>query len=192
MTIDLELDAMSRADAAAWRSAQTVADLGRLMARWLEGDLVSHPGYIPGCGPDEETDELVPVLARLNRAGFLTDCSQPGERRWTDAGWWEQRAAVSGFIADPALADRLTAACLAADLIVATEPIPASLDEVEQHTWFGGQRPEADLDWLWRPHVSPAAWGDLRQARQVTFIEPHLGRNDRLWTVLDVAIAERR
>jgi hypothetical protein len=95
---------MSRRDRLAWQSANTVADLGGLMARWLEGDLKSWPGYQPGYGPDDETRRLIPTLAALNRAGFLTDSSQPGEMGpGFDGAWWSQRAAVSGFVADRAL-----------------------------------------------------------------------------------------
>ncbi len=35
---------MNRADRKAWRSARTLADLGELTARWIEGDLGEHPG----------------------------------------------------------------------------------------------------------------------------------------------------
>ncbi|WP_157881130.1 DUF6919 domain-containing protein [Streptomyces griseoruber] len=75
----MQLPWMSWSDRRRWRSAHTVADLGELMALWLEGELRSWPGYMPGCGPDEETTHLIPSLAALNRAGFLTIASQPGE-----------------------------------------------------------------------------------------------------------------
>ncbi len=96
---------MSKADRGAWQAARTLADLGELTARWLEGSIGSEPGY---CGrPAEETEDLVPVLAKLNRAGFVTSGSQPGliepGARGTLA---EQRAAVDGF-AGPELAFRL-------------------------------------------------------------------------------------
>ena len=41
-------------DLAAWRSARTLADLGELTARWLEGTVASVPGY---CGPPDRGDE---------------------------------------------------------------------------------------------------------------------------------------
>ncbi|MFI5068205.1 MAG: DUF6919 domain-containing protein, partial [Streptosporangiales bacterium] len=85
---------MNRADRKRWASARTLADLGALAALWLEEGIMSQPGYAAGCGPDEETRPLVPVLAACNRAGFVTNCSQPGY--WGD-GTWDQRAAVEGF-----------------------------------------------------------------------------------------------
>lgn len=103
---------MSRSDRKLWRSATTLAELGELTARWLEGDIRSRPGYQPRCGPDPETTEtpgLVDVLAAANRAGYLTIGSQPGEpptEGW-DGQLWEQRAAVDGFAHDD-MARRLT------------------------------------------------------------------------------------
>ncbi|GAA3372255.1 hypothetical protein GCM10017744_103040 [Streptomyces antimycoticus] len=46
---------MSRADRRRWKSARTVLDLGWLMARWLEGEIASRPGYQPRFGPDKES-----------------------------------------------------------------------------------------------------------------------------------------
>ncbi len=38
---------MSRTDRRAWKQARTLAELGELTARWLEGDIASQPGYMP-------------------------------------------------------------------------------------------------------------------------------------------------
>jgi hypothetical protein len=70
--------AMPRATRQRWQEASTLRELGELTALWLEGKLDSQPGYVPRVGPDKETTELVAVLARLNRIGYLTDSSQPG------------------------------------------------------------------------------------------------------------------
>ena len=58
----------SRADRRLWRQAESLPELADLMARWLEGELSMWPGYDDW--PDEETAELIPVLARANRAGL--------------------------------------------------------------------------------------------------------------------------
>jgi len=42
---------MSRCDRRAWEQARTLLELGELVARWLEGDIASQPGYMPDCGP---------------------------------------------------------------------------------------------------------------------------------------------
>ncbi len=70
---------MDPEDAARWRAARTLADLGELTAQWLEGKIASIPAVVPGCGPGEETAELIPVLAACNRAGYVTTVSRPGE-----------------------------------------------------------------------------------------------------------------
>src|SRR5690242_948094 len=83
-----------------WACARTLADLGQLTARWLEGDLATVPGY--GCRPAAETALLVPVLAAVNRAGYVTAGSQPGHAGpGYDRARWEQRAAVEGLAAPP-------------------------------------------------------------------------------------------
>lgn len=60
-----------------WARAQSLAELGELTALWLEERIVAHPSY-GDLAP--ETFSLVALLARLNRAGFVTTSSQPGSR----------------------------------------------------------------------------------------------------------------
>ena len=105
----MELD---QAAVDAWMSANTLAELGELIARWLEGSLSFNPGY-GGETADGETTDLIPALARFNRAGFVTENSQPGED--TDNGCL-QRACVSGFC-DEQTAETIAAACMPTDLI---------------------------------------------------------------------------
>lgn len=110
---------MSRSDRRSWRSARTISDLGELMALWLEGKIASRPGYQPRYGPDDETAHLVPTLAALCRAGYVTTCSQPGfAGTGADGLWWEQRAAAELVVTDPALVHRLVDAAYAAGLSV--------------------------------------------------------------------------
>jgi hypothetical protein len=116
---------MNRAGRKRWASARTLADLGELTALWLEGKIMSQPGYCdpdPGenWGPDPETRSLVPVLAACNRAGFLTGSSQPGEPPEPDDQPWHgiaQRAGVTGFADDATLA-RLRRACEGTGLVL--------------------------------------------------------------------------
>ena len=62
-------------DAALWMEARTLADLGELMAQWLEGRIRYQPGY--GGPPDPETTDLIADLAALNRAGSLPRSHSP-------------------------------------------------------------------------------------------------------------------
>jgi len=198
---------MSRSDRRAWKQARTLTELGELTARWLEGDIASQPGYMPNCGPDPETTELIPTLAKLNRAGYVTECSQPGMAPTVgyDGRLWSQRAAVSGF-ADDATAARILTAVEGTELVLIAHGTPP------RRRW-----------WQWRRPVNPAivvtsagyqvstefgarmSLGDLegclgdlgqegftavRDALQVTVIDPAWGRNDVLWPVLDAVVAD--
>ncbi|MCX5253598.1 hypothetical protein OOK27_05345 [Streptomyces canus] len=173
-----------------------MADLGELMAGWLEGDLTVWPGYAVS-GPDDETAGLIPVLARVNRAGFVTDQSQPGcDGPGHDGARWEQRAAVSGLVADQGLmlalarvaeAHRLTILVRGVDDQTWIDGVTATRVGGEDYTSFGARLTHRDLRHIWRG-VSGTALDAIAEALQVTLIDPEYGRNDRLWTALDEAL----
>jgi hypothetical protein len=183
------------ADLAPWTQARTLADLGELTAQWLEGTIPAEPGYCGG--PDPETLPLVPVLAWLNRAGYVTDGSQPGDT----GGSWEQRAAVSGFAA-PQTARVVIAAADAAGLIVITDPVtprrrtrlagrqPVTRIGGRPCTWFGATLPARHLRDPWTGYgiCHRDAVDALCQAWQVTVIDPEWGRDSLLWPVLAAAV----
>lgn len=200
MKTSFRLPWMSRADRRAWRSARTVADLGRLMAHWLAGDLASRPGYQPRHGPDPETADLLPLLVAANRAGYLTTNSQPGSAGdgW-DGARWEQRAAVSGLVdaADQQLLDRLTetAERMGVDFILHTTlDAPGSGSAVvttrngQPVTAFGGTLGIRDLELMWRGCDSQAL-AAVSGAVQVTLIDPDVGPSTRVWDAVDRATA---
>jgi len=193
----------TKSDLAPWKSARTLADLGELTARWLEGTIPSVPGYI---GEPDETKELVPVLAKLNRAGFVTTCSQPAfDGTGYGGAHWQQCAAVEGFTT-AALASRIIAGLDGRSglLVIAHDPATlrrwrfgwgqetaATWRDGEEYTWFGAQ--------ICRRHIrGPLFAGGLcsRQgldafcsAWQVTVIDPERGRPDVLWQALEAAVA---
>lgn len=77
-----------------WKRARDFDELCELGARFVEGRERCFPGWgAPRL--DAESGPLVPVLAALNRAGFLTLASQPGTPAGVDG--CEQRAFASGF-----------------------------------------------------------------------------------------------
>lgn len=197
MTDDQAHDGMSPEDQARWQSARTLADLGELTARFLEGELEQTPTH--GAPPDEETGPLIPVLAAVNRAGFVTGHSQPGIP--LDGQGCAQRAAVSGYVSNDAFAD-LMAAITAADtelLITAGRgpmddwgpAITITLDVGEEFTWDGGGMSRSTLNLNYREHCHQDAIEELEKAWQVTLVDPEWGRDDQLWPLLEAFAAAR-
>ncbi|MFB8314707.1 hypothetical protein ACFC5T_40315 [Streptomyces sp. NPDC055961] len=187
---------MSIRDRRRWKNAATWTEVGELMARWLEGEIASRPGYAARYGPDEETEHLVPVLAAACRAGYITTNSQPGE---SGAGLrgesWEQRAAVTGLVTDPGLLDRLTAAALAEGLVVLVddhtaeiygEPYICTTVSGEPFTAFGGYVDHANLTLVeWRG-LRPELVEQAAAGVYLTLAAPEWGpAGERLWPLLD-------
>jgi Domain of unknown function (DUF6919) len=193
-----------------WKKARTLDDLGRLSARWLEGEFDECPSY--GGPPDPETTGLIPTLAAVNRAGFLTDQSQPGrgERTsWDGLPYW-QRAAVQGYVANGALARWLCSIAenagelpgfdvgtLWVSMQRATRrrwdwksawPVTLGADGV--HTSFGYVMPRRHLRWQFGSWCSKPAIDAVCGAWQVTIVDPVWGRNDVLWPALDRFVRE--
>lgn len=198
-----------RADADQWFRASTLRALGLLTADWLEGRNLYLPAYGATC-PDPETRDLIPALAAANRAGYVTNCSQPGHDPTLgyNGRMWRQLAAVSGFC------DERTAASL-----IDTFAPHAGPDGLYLYAFTPGRRPHnrrgrfeipatvhADPDdpadeWLmtvFGPPLSRRAVrsiyrGDLPKAAikalccawQVTIADTRYGRNDLLWPLLD-------
>lgn len=189
---------MNRHTQARWQAARTLRELGELTALWLEGKLPSQPGYMPNCGPDKETRSLIPVLARANRAGFLTDGSQPGEAAEIgyDGASWTQRAAVEGWM-EPDAARPLIDLAVAAGLIVVTHSVrrwrlgrrerdwvDVTRREGRTVTGFGRQRTRSAM-WFQYDVCDEEAVRAVLNATQVTLAAPRYGPDDRVWRVLD-------
>ncbi|MGW5042147.1 DUF6919 domain-containing protein [Streptomyces parvulus] len=183
-----------------WKTAADVADLGDLMALWLEGEIDSWPGYEPGYGPDEETRQLIPTLAAANRAGYVTVASQPGvdPEIGFDGLIWQQKAAVEGFVRDRYLLQGLVDAAYAAgvDIEVADaldtgeRGIVVTLRGGEPHTGFGGYLNGAELRGMW-PGIGSGALDDVFLAVRVTLAAPEYGAaaGVRVWQALESVIS---
>jgi hypothetical protein len=176
-----------------WRQARSLADLGATAADWLEGRVPGeHPnGYDE---PDPETTHLVPTLAALNRTGYVTTDSQPGNAaRGFDGLWWEQKAWVEGFIADAALLDRLARAASAAGaeaLVDSVRPVMVTTRGGEAHTTGGGKPPRSYMRLCWA-EVGREAYTALKRAHRLTIVARDFGSSgERLWPALAGAIAE--
>jgi hypothetical protein len=174
--------------ASPWSKASSLAELGELTARWLEGG-ITHPNGQDT--PDDETMPLAGALAAINRAGLVTFFSQPGEPHSA----WTQRAAVSGFCSDETC-ERLAAAFAPTDLLFLAEyhggasalRIPVTLDNGEPYTWVGGS---LDDDYLEICYAGVPATGIavLSTSWYVTILDPVWGRSDLLWSTLAAALA---
>ena len=161
------------------------------------GGIAFHPAYD---GPSDIEDQaLVPTLAQLNRAGFMTIGSQAGESGpGYDRVRWEQRAAVEGF-ADSFLAFRLARAAECRPGLRPPQPgtlprwryryehaVAVTRRDGYGYTYFGAQIPGRHIR-SWRIGFSlchPDAVRALCAAWQVTLIDPEWGRPDLLWSVL--------
>ncbi len=169
-------------DEETWRRARTLEDLGELTAQWLEGKLALYP---PVCGPpEEETKDLVPILAKFNRNGFMTHFSQPGE----EVDEWVQRATVIGICSQD-VAERLQTVTLKSELIVLAQhfiddcsvQIPISLDGEKINTvGYFGDDPVSELR-FWGRFVHRDLIEAMLYAWEVMVVDPRWARNDLLW-----------
>jgi hypothetical protein len=189
---------MNRSDREAWQSARTVEDLGRLGARWIEGDLASQPAYE---GPsDIESPDMIPVLASLNRAGYYTIASQAGEEGpGFDGARWVQHAAVEGF-ASATVAERISRVAKRAGMtVIAHDPAKLPRRRIGYRravtvTYRDGRACTSFGAHLSRSHLydPQAGYGILRPdalaalcaAWQVTVTDPVPGRRGVLWEAM--------
>lgn len=159
------------------------------MARFIEGDLPYMPGYLAG-EVDEETNPIAPYLATLNRSGFLTVCSQPGQDEYD----WKQRAFVDGYALEP-VARRLAQLTLSTDLLVVTAPpsvhigyrLPVILRDFQPHGWSGSTGFE-ELEFF-REDCGPSAVAQLSQAWSVSVVDLVWGRERHIWEELARALS---
>ncbi|MFV8127518.1 DUF6919 domain-containing protein [Streptomyces syringium] len=188
---------MSRSDRRRWRAADTLAELGELMALWLEGEIASRPGYQPCYGPGEELAGLVPTLAACSRAGFVVLDGQDGvEGDAWDGAPWNQRAAVQGFIDDEALLHRVLDAARSAGLQSIVHgpgftdlagPTIVTTWDGQDYTAFGEKIRPGYLRRIFEG-CNRRALRAVVGAWQVTLVDPVWGRDDVLWPALDAAL----
>ncbi|HZP54613.1 DUF6919 domain-containing protein [Actinocrinis sp.] len=200
--------AQYRADAATWYQAASLRSLGLLTADWLEGRNLYLPAYGATC-PDPETRDLIPTLAAANRAGYVTDCSQPGHAPTLgyNGRLWRQLAAVSGYCDErtaASLHEAFAPRAVEHGLYVyiwapGRKPrrtrgqyeIPATIhadphDPGDQwlSTVFGPPLSCREVRSIYRGALSRPAVKALAGAWQVTLADTEYGRNDRLWPLL--------
>lgn len=157
----------------AWKSAETFEQLCELTAKFIEGKSPFCPSY--GGAADPETQSLVPYLAALNRSGFMTESSQPGEE--TES--YKQRSYVDGY-ARETTAKQIARMSLYIDLHIVVYPVgqaigsqtPVTVSDFHPFTWSGfftGEEVEfyaqefpnvqTILEPLWGVSVIDLVWG---------------------------------
>ncbi len=179
-----------RAEAArAWREARSFSELCELGARFLEGLLPCFPGW-GAPEVDEETDDLVPLLAAANRAGFLTLASQRGapESPGADGRTERRRAFVCGF-ATARAATELLRLTLAGELEVAREGEDQTLGLRGEDAFLvvGSGAASQELE-IFAGYLDEEALSCLRDARYVCLADRTWSRDDRLWPGLAQAL----
>lgn len=179
-----------------WRQAQSFDEICELHAQFMEGRLKFIPGY-GATELDGESTPIRPYLAELNRAGFLTLCSQPGVKEAA----YQQRAFVDG-VAQYDVADAIKKVMLHSDLLVVVAqprelwdyPIPVTVAEFQPFTWAGhvgffdeekgvlaAVREYAEI-------CSEQVIRELRTACEICVIDLCWGREWYLWEVLAQAL----
>ena len=185
-----------------WESADTFDAVCDLTAKWIEGDLIYHPG----CLADTVDDETLPIrdtLAALNRAGWLTYSSEPadsGDDLYLSTGLpWRCRATVFGWIAEPRLVYLLADVCRSYGLWMVTAPAEYGTI-TDGHYWTleaDGQPMDvqhADAleapgrEDIFFPH--PAAVGEVLGATWVRVIDPDF-EGGSMWRALDTVATIR-
>jgi len=183
-------------DVEQWAAARTLADLGELTARWLEGSLGYQPAF-EGERPSA-SEPRVPALIAANRAGFVTHYSQSGLA--LDEGRGQQRAVVCGFGAEETM-HRIGRALLGTDLVALVYPpggrldglqIPVSVSGGLVGTWAGAEMPVADIVEYFGGDCHRLAVEALCASWQATLFDPHWGRDDLLWDRLRAVADEAR
>jgi hypothetical protein len=202
--------ATARAAAELWAAAASIADLGRLTAAWVRGELPYC--LLQGASPDPETREIAGPLAALNEAGWLTDFSQPAfdwKTGWDGETQWRQRAAVT-FLIDPTRAHLTVAVAETAGLIVEARRAPLfgfqhRWQAFRQQLWVTEVCEPDDLPyptcgigfaynrshWHWAAseHGNPRIGAVLADAWQVNVVDPIWGRRDVLWSAMTALAA---
>ena len=160
-----------------WRAARSPADLCRLAARFIAGEITHFPGWVAP-DLDDESDEIGAHLIRLNELGFLTLASQPARA--------DQRAFVAGF-AWRETADKLRTMGRELDVRLFglvecdAHAEPISRADGRFHAFAGHDARREELD-CFEDDVSPEMLTVLHEAIYVSAFDPVWNRHELLWS----------
>lgn len=177
------LEPMSELEAARWRMCLTVADLGEACADYLRGRLPSQPAYAPKTPVDEETTQLVPVLVKLNLAGFFTTGSQPGSTVYLDTP--KQNAFVTGFADEATMHSLLALVSNTRGLRYRIRQTRLRKDHANSDGIRWGIESASDVRSFYGAVCSREAIAALLIAYQVVIEDRMPGRDSVLWPALE-------
>ncbi len=168
-----------------WATTTALAGVGELVAQWLDGTRQWIPTYSSSTPHAETRGHIRAALARVNRAGWVTDSSQPGLQR----PGLRQRAYASG-IAPPALTRYAEQLASDSDLVVLRAVRrPGSTPDINlavtvrggrPGTWLGNWAPPEHDVLLEAPLPAPVAEA-VQAAEALQVFDPVWGRDDVLW-----------
>jgi hypothetical protein len=181
----INLPPMPEDDARFWAECTNVRDFGRVNALYLHGLIGSQPGYAASHGVDEETAELVPVLAAANLAGFYTTSSQPGCH-----DGFEQNAYVVGY-ADYATMTRLLSLLTDSGLNYRIAHTTSRRDFADAGRIRWGIQTAGDVESDVEEVCNPVGIQALLGSYQIVIEDPEAGRDDQLWWRLALFAFER-
>lgn len=178
-------------DLTPWSSCRTLADLGHVTERWLRGELTYFPGHNdPYEPPLDESKDLIDDLVALNRVGYITTNSQPGQSMTRDGN--AQRAFVRGYCTEETF-QRIDAAIYGTELIALPRPpgmyhlcpVPITTVHGRNFTWGGMSSGEAEA-------IAREFGGALNEQMVallagcwlVDVLDPVWGRTNLLWSKL--------
>jgi len=182
-------------DLTPWSACRTLADLADVTARWLQGELTYFPGHNnPSEPPLDETKSLIQVLVSLNRAGYVTTNSQPGQSMTRDGN--AQRAFVRGYCSEDTF-KRIDAAIYGTELIALPRPpgmyhlcpVPVTTVNGQNFTWGGMSSGESDaIAREFGGALSDAMVQVLANCWLVDVLDPVWGRTNLLWSKLQAGL----
>ncbi|RLV56025.1 hypothetical protein D9V41_09045 [Aeromicrobium phragmitis] len=174
-----------------WQQAQSIAELARLTAAWMRGELGRHP-IDRTRALDPESGAITEYLLQINELGLMTTASQPGLR--VDDTALVQRSFVEGY-GDERLISMLDAAFTLSGFVVISFPpgrnVTCDVSVTARNgyvtSWLGRHYPQDDIA-NWSSSVSPEVGAIIAESWGVQIFDPVWGRNDRLWEAVTTVL----
>lgn len=178
-------------DQLAWRKCFNFETACELTAEWLEGRRHYQPGYM-AAQPAPETGPITQPLADINRRGFMTTESQPGEMISDGQG---QRAYVTGLCSEETAG--LLSAILAGSELVSiwfppgsggTGQVCVTIDDHKEVTHLGRSGGSQSRFEEYRHETNESLARMLTDLWELHIFDPVWGRNSKLLHELTIAV----